>query len=209
VDAGLDQPVFREARLTFGLVLLPPLKIGCEFVKSHGHYHSTLPGSQIGYAEVYSHYYGELFLYLQRRELGSASRIDDCVLYKMKPGCSILIPPGYAHILINASDGPAIMGGLYSPDAEHDYRPIREMAGGAYYMIEVDGMERILPNPKYAACPPLRCLQSLTVQADARFAPPDNQLPLWSSFVQDPQLYAFITQTEKAQLYFRPEDQLP
>jgi glucose-6-phosphate isomerase len=190
--------------LTFGLVLLPSLKVGKEFVKTHGHYHSSIPGVQIGFPEVYTHYFGDLYLFMQRREPGSNIRLDDCVVFKMKPGRSITIPPGYAHILINPSGSPALMGGLYSPQAAHDYGPIRQTAGGAYYFISDDGLERTLPNPCYEFCPPLRALEELT---GTSFAPPDDRRPLWSSFIEDPQRYAFINDPDAAKLHFQTEDQ--
>ena len=162
-----------------------------------------MPGSVIGYPEVYTHYFGELYLYAQRRHNGETPALDDCVLYRMKPGRSIMIPPGYAHILINPSDTPALMGGLYSPDAIHEYGPIREMGGAAYYLLDDAGPERVVPNPRYSSFPPLRQIDDL---AGTRFAPPDDQHPLWAAFTADPQRYAFITDPEMAKLQFAPED---
>jgi glucose-6-phosphate isomerase len=45
--AGEAGPFFQRLGLTFGLVLLPPLQVGREYVKTHGHYHSMMPGSTI------------------------------------------------------------------------------------------------------------------------------------------------------------------
>jgi len=204
VHAGSADQLFQSMRLTFGLVLLPPMKAGVEFVKTHGHYHSCMPGSQIAYPEVYTHYYGELYLLMQRREQGRAVELDDCVLYRMVPGQSIMVPPGYAHILINPSLGPALMGGLYSFDSIHDYAPIRAAAGGAYYFIEEAGLEKFLPNRRYTRNPPLRLISDL---AGTRFAPPDDSQPLWHSFVAEPQRYTFITDPVMASRQFLPEDQ--
>jgi len=204
VHAGAADPLFQETRLTFGLVLLPPLKAGVEFVKTHGHYHSCMPGSQIAYPEVYTHYYGELYLLMQRRAQGIATELDDCVLYRMVPGQSILVPPGYAHILINPSRGPALMGGLYSLDAIHDYDPVRETAGGAYYLIEEAGREQFLPNRRYTRIPPFRLISDLS---GTRFHPPDEGQLLWRSFIAEPQRYSFITNPVMAGRQFLPEDQ--
>jgi glucose-6-phosphate isomerase len=141
---------------------------------------------------------------MQRRANGSDASLDDCVLYKMEPGQSIMIPPGYAHVLVNPSDGPALMGGLYSFKALHDYRPVREMSGGAYYFLAGRGLKEAMPNPRYSFTPPLRTIESL---AGTPFAPPDGTRPLWSSFVAKPQRYAFITQHELAESLFTSEDQ--
>ena len=204
VHAGSADQLFQNMRLTFGLVLLPPLKAGVEFVKTHGHFHSCMPGSQIAYPEVYTHYYGELYLLMQRREGGRTAELDDCALYLMVPGQSIMVPPGYAHILINPSPRPALMGGLYSSDSIHDYGPILATAGGAYFFIEEAGLEKFLPNRRYTRNPPLRLISDL---AGTRFAPPDDSQPLWQSFVAEPQRYAFITDPDIARRQFLPEDQ--
>ena len=203
LDAGEFQPAFESMRLTFGLVLLPGKTVGEEHVKTHGHYHSTMPGSAIGYPEVYTHYFGELYLYAQRRRYGQTAELDDCVIYKMVPGQSIMIPPGYAHILINPSESPALMAGLYSPDAVHEYSPVREMGGAAYYFLVSRGLEQAVPNPRYNSPPPLRQIDNPT---GTRFAPPKNDQPLWSAFTTDPQCYAFITNPEMAAAQFAPED---
>ncbi len=203
-EAGSAEPEITELGLTFGLVCLPPLKIGREYIKTHGHYHSAMPGSEIGFPEVYTHFYGEIYLYMQRRQYGSSYLLDDCVLYRMVPGHSITIPPGYAHILINPSNKPSLMAGLYAQEAVHDYDPIRKMAGGAYYFVEQDGDLGVIPNSHYADCPPLREIKELT---GTRFAPPNDNRPLWSSFAEDPQSFAFITNPSLAGLQFLLEDQ--
>jgi glucose-6-phosphate isomerase len=203
LDAGVFQPAFQSMNLTFGLVLLPAKRVAEEYVKTHGHYHSAMPGSAIGYPEVYTHYFGELYLYAQRRRNAETDALDDCILYRMKPGSSIMIPPGYAHVLINPSDKPALMAGLYSPDAIHEYSPIREMGGAAYFLLDDSGSERAEPNPRYKSLPSLRVIDNL---AGSRFAPPDGQLPLWSAFTTNPQRYAFITDPGTAAVHFAPED---
>jgi hypothetical protein len=78
------------------------------------------------------------------------------------------------------------------------------MAGGAYYFIEDGGVERVIQNAHYTASPPLNEIEKL---AGSRFVPPDDLRPLWSSFVEEPQRYAFITDPDAAQTQFIPGDQ--
>jgi len=202
-QAGGSDDLFRDMHLTFGLMLLPSLKVGVEYIKTHGHYHSCFPGSRYEYPEVYTHYFGSPDLLLQRRRSGSTLELDDCVVYKMIPGRSIMIPPGYAHIIINPSEQPVLMAGLYSTDAGHLYEPILETAGGAYFLIDKAGQNSFIPNPRYTHIPPLREIVEIT---GTRFAPPDAARSLWQSFVSEPELYAFINDPEKAALQFSPED---
>jgi len=208
-QAGAFTSLFDQRHLTIGLVLLPPGKVGPghaggEYIKTHGHYHSPIPGSAIGYPEVYTHYFGSLYLLLQRRAHPDAPDPDDCVLYAMQPGKSILIPPGYAHIVINPSTRPGLIAGLYSLDSVHEYALIDRMGGAAYYILDRDGQECIVPNPRYTNPPPLRRLSTLE---GTSFAPPEASLPLWTSFVQNPKRYDFLFDPAAAQRYFDPQDQ--
>jgi glucose-6-phosphate isomerase len=201
-----DRPaaVLAQARLAFACVLVPPLTIGREFAKTQGHYHPAMPGSRMAYPEVYTHYYGRLYLLMQRRVASQAGHLDDCVLIDMQPGQSVMVPPGYAHILINPSDQPALMAGLYSPDFTADYEPIRSMAGAAYYLVQNGGADHTIPNQRYANYPPLRRLSDLNA---TRFMPPDNDRSLWASLMHDPHRYGILTEAAAAQRYFASEDQ--
>ncbi len=203
-DDACPEPVLARAHLAFAFVLVPPLKVGREYAKTQGHYHPAMPGSRMSYPEVYTHYYGRLYLLMQRREAGQAAHLDDCVLIDLQPGQSIMVPPGYAHILINPSNQPALMAGLYCPDFTANYAPIRNLAGAAYYLVDEDGHERSLVNERYAHAPALQRLVDVT---GTRFAPPDGDRPLWSSFQHAPDCYRILTETAAAERYFPVEDQ--
>jgi glucose-6-phosphate isomerase len=203
-DHDYAQAVLDKAHLAFACVLVPPLQIGREYVKTQGHYHPAMPGSHMAYPEVYTHFYGRLYLLMQRRVAGRAAYLDDCVLIDMQPGQSVMVPPGYAHILINPSGGPALMAGLYCPDFITDYEPIRSLAGAAYYLVNDGGRERSITNERYAEFP---ALQRLTDLAGTRFAAPDNGRPLWASLLHDPERYHMLTDATEARHFFPVEDQ--
>jgi glucose-6-phosphate isomerase len=201
LDAGPATAILDEHGLTFSCVLLPPLKIGREYVKTQGHYHPSMPNSDIPYPEVYTHLWGEPSLLLQRRLDDRADRVDDCALIALRDGVTVTIPPGYAHILINPSRQPAAIAGLYSRAFSPIYEPVIRMAGAAYYLIG-DTDEQVIPNPRYAAHPPL---QRLTDPTGTRFAPPDRDRPLWTSFLADPARYVFLSDPEAARRHFPME----
>ena len=204
-DAGPASRVLAEAGLTFSCVLLPPLKVGREFVKSQGHYHPSMPGSALTYPEVYTHLWGEILLLLQRRAGDDADLLDDCVLIDLRDSGTVTIPPGYAHILINPSSQPAAIAGLYSRAFSPVYEPIARMAGAAYYLIDDAGV-RAIPNARYTAPPPLR---QLSHPAGTTFAPPDGDRPLWTSFLAEPARYDFLSYAEAARLRFPVEGEAP
>jgi glucose-6-phosphate isomerase len=202
LDAGPAAGLMARTGLTYSGVLLPPLSIGRELVKTQGHYHPAMPGSEIAYPEVYTHLWGEPLLLMQRRRNGHADQIDDCVLIEMRDGASVTIPPGYAHIVINPSNRPALIAGLYSQAFAPLYDAIVAMAGAAYYVIDDAGGETALANPKYADAPPPQRMCDITGTA---FAPPDGNRPLWTSFLADPDRYAFLAEPDAARRRFPTE----
>jgi glucose-6-phosphate isomerase len=201
LDAGLATGALAERDLTYSCVILPPLKIGREFVKTQGHYHPSMPGSDIEYPEVYTHLWGEPDLLLQRRKDGNPAQLDDCVLVQLRSGDSITIPPGYAHILINRSQQPAAIAGLYSRAFAPIYEPLNRVAGAAFYLID-DPVTPVITNANYEVCPPLR---RLTDVAGTSFEPPDTSQALWTSFLSSPAVYDFLFDPTKAQRRFGRE----
>jgi glucose-6-phosphate isomerase len=185
------QAVLDGYALTYSLVLLPSLRIGLEFVKTAGHYHPPIAGTALPYPEVYTQLYGTLHLLLQKRNPRDPEQIEDCRLVEMTPGFSITIPPGYAHVLINTTQEPGLMAGLYGRDFKPDYRPVQHKRGLAYYLVADNGSVSIQPNPNYECVPPLHYLTELRATP---FDYPDAGRPLWSSFLDSPHRYAFLTQ---------------
>jgi glucose-6-phosphate isomerase len=200
-EAGFAAGDLERTGLTYSCVVLPPLRVGREYVKTQGHYHPPMPGSDLPYPEVYTHLWGDVRLLLQRRVDERADHLDDCVLIALRDGGTVTIPPGYAHVLINPSPRPVAVAGLYGRAFSPVYEPVARMAGAAYYLIE-DGGERAIPNPRYAARPTLRRLDDVT---GTPFAPPDGEQPLWSSFLADPGRYAFLSDLDAARRRFSPE----
>ena len=59
----------------------------------------------------------------------------------------------------------------------------------------------IEPNPHYVDVPPLGILEN---QAGTPFATEEPGKPLWTSFTENPDRYAFLTQAEAALKRFTP-----
>jgi glucose-6-phosphate isomerase len=193
-DAGSHQSSFDDCGLTYACVLLPAKKVGREFVKTQGHYHPRMPGTYLEYPEVYSHLFGQIYLLLQRRAGRRNDAIEDLVIIDMDDWGTVTIPPGYAHVLINPSAQPAAIAGLYSSAFQPDYLPFVEMGGAASYLIDDNG-EQFIPNRRYARVPPIR---RPPAQSDSHFLAPDGGQPLWSSFIEQPERFAFLSNPEAA-----------
>lgn len=193
----------REAGLIFSFVLIAPLRVGPEFVKTQGHCHGPMPGSSLGYPEVYSHVYGTLYLLLQRQSREEPAVPDDCVLIPLHEAGTVTIPPGYAHVLVNPAGKPALMAGLYSAAALPDYQLIRGMGGLAYHVLKTDGREAIVPNPRYGTRPPLRTVVEVS---ETTFAPPDGSRSLWASATKNLDRYRMLYDSDAAERYFDQDE---
>lgn len=181
--------------LTYSPVLLPPGRAGGEFVKTSGHYHPSVPGTALGYPEVYTGLYGLLYLFLQKRDLSTPDTPLDCALVELRPGVSVMIPPDYAHVLINPTDEPALMAGLYCAAFKPDYADVIARRGLAYYVMQGDsGAIEVEPNPRYRDAPPLRWPVDLR---GTIFEPPDAPgVPVWRAFMDGPERYAFLARPD-------------
>lgn len=194
------QTALDRLRLTYSLVLIPPGKIGREFVKTTGHYHPPIPGTNLGYPEVYTQLFGKLWLVLQRRSSNDPLNIIDYRIVEMTPGFVITIPPNYAHCLVNATEEPALMAGLYGKDFKADYAFTRARRGLAYYLLKGEnGKPDLLPNSNYAEHPKAHWMSSIE---NSCFAPDFPDQPVWSSFVENPDAFAFLTEAKAAEMKF-------
>lgn len=188
-------------RLTYGPVLLPPGAIAGEFVKTSGHYHPDMPGVTLSYPEIYTGLYGRLLLFLQRRDRQATDTPLDCAIIELLPGVTVTVPPDYAHVLINPSEEPALMAGLYGADFKPDYREVAAHRGLAWYVMRGESDYEVAANPAYVNPPPLRHITGLT---GTIFEPPvgDRDVPVWTAFRRNPDRYAFLSQSRPAAGYF-------
>jgi glucose-6-phosphate isomerase len=101
--------------------------LGCEYVKTIGHYHPLVPGEGVTFPEIYEILEGEAFYLLQKLDL------SDVVAVNASAGDKVLVPPGYGHVTINRSNKILKMANFVARDFSSLYGPIKERAGGAYY----------------------------------------------------------------------------
>ena len=191
IQAALDRYA-----LLYSTVLLPPGKIGREFIKTTGHYHPPIAGTTLGFPEVYTQLYGKLLLVLQHRAGNDREQIMNYVIVEMVPGFVITIPPNYAHCLINPTSEPALMAGLYGKGFKPDYEMTKKRRGLAYYVLsDDDGGLEFYPNPNYPLRPEINRVNNLEGTC---FAPDFPDQPVWASFLNDPTAFAFLTEAQAA-----------
>ena len=116
--------------------VINPGKIGEEYNKTHGHYHTTNP-----HPELYKVEEGEGILILQKKH--------EILLVKAKAGDQILIEPEYGHSWSNTGSTPLILLDNWSfGHSEEDYVFIDKHHGMAYCLAPEPS-----PNPNYQDLP--------------------------------------------------------
>lgn len=133
-------------------------KVGGEYIKTYGHYHV----GQID--ETYRVLGGEGIVLLQiRKKDANGNPIDDEIenfyAIKVKPGDSVYLPSGTAHLaantgkvwLVTTDDSPVNFEEKdpVSLPGHADYEAVKKMHGFAYYVVEENGQPTLVKNPNY------------------------------------------------------------
>ncbi len=147
-----DALTMKEHNLRYDITVIPPRMLGCEFVKTAGHYHPKVPGTDMTFSEIYEVLSGEAHYLLQKPE---DNQIKDVILIKAGVGDKVIIPPGYGHLTINASNKVLKMANWVARDFESIYAPIKEKGGGAYFILD----KGFVKNPRYDSVPEIRFLK--------------------------------------------------
>jgi len=151
-----DKKTIREEKLRYDITIIPPRKMGKEFVKTKGHYHPDVV-SGVSYPEIYEVLSGEAHYILQKK---SSDGIEDVALMKAEEGDKALIPPNYGHITINPGDTDLKMANWVDRTFDSIYEDILELEGGAYY--ELTSGEWV-KNENYENVPEMREVESTVI----------------------------------------------
>jgi len=181
-----DRGILRNKRLRYDITMIPPCKLGNEFVKTAGHYHPKVSGTDLSYTEIYEVLEGKAHYLLQKLE---KDRITDVVLVKAEKGDKVVIPPDYGHITINPSEKELRMANFVSDKFSSVYEPIKENHGGAYFEL-IDG--NFIKNENYEKLPELRFLKAKDLKD---FGIGKSE---W--------MYSLIEKPEKLRFLDRPQD---
>ena len=143
----------REFGLRYDITVIPPARLGKEYVKTKGHYHPKAPNFDVSYPEIYQVLEGEAVYLLQNAEKGG--RVADVVVVVAEKGDIVFVPPDYGHITVNRSDKVLKMANWVCSDFSSLYEPVRQFGGGAYFLLE----SGVVRNPNYCFVPKIRRLE--------------------------------------------------
>jgi len=125
--------------LSHGISIVHPGRVGDEYFKTKGHFHSV-----IDTAEVYYCLQGKGVLVMETLQ-------GDWAVEEMQPGVVVYVPPGWAHRCVNV-DGTSdlVTFFVYPSHAGHDYASI-ESRGFRKMIVDRDGKYEIVDNPNWGA----------------------------------------------------------
>ena len=129
------------------ITVLSPGLNGVEYNKTFGHFHKFLG------IEIYVCLYGQGILIMQRNdEFGEAKEFK---VITLNSGKQVEIPSGYGHCVYNIGKGYVVFldNSGEKADKWHDYEPVSQKQGFAYYIVEKKGEIAFEPNPNYKVHP--------------------------------------------------------
>jgi glucose-6-phosphate isomerase len=143
-----DRALLQERMLLFGAVVYAGGSLGSEPVRSQGHIHAIAPHSGWSPPEIFEIWSGTAIVYAQERAEDDPGR---CIAVLARAGDQVVVPPGWAHCVINADPHRRMAFGAWC-DRQYgfDYTGVRAQRGLAWFPILSDsGTLDWEPNTRY------------------------------------------------------------
>jgi glucose-6-phosphate isomerase, archaeal len=143
-----DQAELQRRMLLFGIVIYAAGRLGDEPVRSQGHMHAISPHSGWSAPEIFEIWEGRAIVYGQQK---SGDDPVLCVAIAAGPGDIVVMPPEWAHYVVNADlNSKLIFGAWCDRQYGFDYTQMRAHHGLAWFpLISTDGEIRWERNSNY------------------------------------------------------------
>jgi glucose-6-phosphate isomerase, archaeal len=133
--------------LLFGVVAYAGGRLGDEPVRSQGHIHAPAPHSGWPTPELFEIWEGRAIVYAQELAEDVPGR---CIAVEAGPGDQVVVPPGWAHCVINADEHRRmVFGALCERQYGFLYDRVRAHGGLAWFPVLDGGGIAWQPNPRY------------------------------------------------------------
>lgn len=143
-----DKADLDKRYLLYGVVAYAAGQLGKEPVRSQGHVHAIAPHSGWSPPELFEIWEGRAIIYAQQRTTDDPGK---CIAVTAGPGEKVVVPPGWAHAVINADTKERMIFGAWC-DRQYgfDYTGVRAHAGLAYFpVVKADGGFDWKANERY------------------------------------------------------------
>ena len=136
----------RQRMLLLGALVYASGKLGEEPVRSQGHIHATAPHSGWSPPELFEIWEGSAVIYAQETADDNPGR---CFAISAEVGDQVVVPPGWAHCVINADSTRRMAFGAWC-DREYgfDYRGVRAHGGLAWFPLIRGAKLEWAPKPR-------------------------------------------------------------
>jgi glucose-6-phosphate isomerase len=115
--------VDRKDTLRYDITVIPPFLMGEEYTKTLGHFHGENNN------EMYIILEGEAIWIFQKGK----DVIEDFYVVRGKKGNCVIVPRGYAHVTINATNETLKMANWANKESGFDYQTVKDRKGLCYY----------------------------------------------------------------------------
>lgn len=187
-----DLPALEQRMLLFGAVIYADGSLGDEPVRSQGHVHAIAAHSGWSPPEIFEIWSGRAIIYAQEHAEDHPGR---CIAVTAGPGDHVVVPPGWAHCVINADRHRRMSFGAWC-DRQYgfDYKEVRAHGGLAWFpTFTAAGEIELTANKHYE--------NSVLEQRKARRYPElglDGSRSLYRQFIHDPESVMFVPDPRRA-----------
>ena len=145
-----DREEIETRMLLFGVVIYAAGRLGDGPVRSQGHVHAVAPHCGWSTPELFEIWEGRAIVYGQEKSGDDPGR---CVAVEAGIGQRVVMPPGWAHYVVNAApDSVLIFGAWCDRQYGFEYAQMRAHHGLAWYpLMSGDGKISWEANPAYSA----------------------------------------------------------
>jgi glucose-6-phosphate isomerase len=174
--------------LLFGVVVYAAGQLGEEPVRSQGHTHAVAPHCGWSTPELFEIWEGRAIIYAQERATDDPGR---CFAVIANPGDKVVVPPSWAHCVVNADPKNRMMFGAWC-DRQYGfvYDEIRAHHGLAWFPI-LNEEKKISWEPNRAYRQPAE----LSIRSPRAY--PDLGLepgtPMYEQFAKDPESVQWVS----------------
>lgn len=185
------EALIAQRGLLYVALVMRPGVIGEERVRTRGHTNSPAPGTPIAFPEIHEVWHGSALAYLQKE---AAPDVSDLFVMTLVPGDKIVVPPGWASLLVNLSaTEPLAVGSWRTAGCVPQYDEIAALGGMAHFVCaQGNANYRLEPNPNYRSVPVPRVAPAQNF--------PDFGLkagePMFTTFRRNPDFSRFLSRPQ-------------
>ncbi|MGC2620231.1 MAG: glucose-6-phosphate isomerase family protein [Acidobacteriaceae bacterium] len=186
-----DAADLQRRYLLYGVVAYASGQLGEEPVRSQGHIHAPAPHSGWSTPELFEIWEGRAIIYAQEFAEDTPGR---CIAVEAGPGDQVVVPPSWAHCVINADPATRLVfGALCERQYGFLYDGVRAHGGLAWFPVVRNGHIEWQANPRYRK-------SSLDVRGPRSYPELglDRSVPIYRQYQQNPEAVQWVS--EPAQL---------